>query len=64
MLTGFLGEMATAKADCQTIAYTGIVHSFTNERADGSMSPALKFDEAADRRSWRAMAAHFAEVFG
>ncbi len=64
VLGTFLGEMRDAGADCQTIAYTGVVHSFTNEAQDGSFNPALKFNAAANRRSWRAMAAHFAEVFG
>ena len=64
VLSAFLGEMRDAQADCQTIAYTGVVHSFTNEAQDGSFSPALKFNAAANRRSWRAMAAHFEEVFG
>ncbi len=63
VLAGFLGEMRDAQADCQTIAYTGVVHSFTNEAQDGSFNPALKFNAAANRRSWRAMAAHFEEVF-
>lgn len=62
-LTAFLAEMAAAEADCQTIAYTGAVHSFTNHAADGRM-PGIKYDEPADRRSYRAMLAHFAEVFG
>ena len=64
VLTDFLGEMRDARADCQTIAYTGVVHGFTNEKADGSMNPGIKFDAAANHRSWRAMAAHFDEVFG
>ena len=63
-LTAFLGEMAAAGADCQTIAYTGAVHSFTNRDADGSRMPGIKYNEAADRRSYRAMVAHFAEVLG
>ncbi len=63
VLSAFLGEMRDAQADCQTIAYTGVVHSFTNEAQDGSFNPALKFNAAANRRSWRAMAAHFEEVF-
>ncbi len=62
VLTKFLGEMAAVKADCQTICYTGIVHSFTNRNADGSMGFA-KYDETTTRRAWAAMAAHFAEVF-
>lgn len=63
VLSTFLGEMRDAQADCQTIAYTGVVHSFTNVSQDGSFNPALRFDAAANRRSWRAMAAHFDEVF-
>lgn len=63
-LPAFLAEMAAAHADCQTIAYTGAVHAFTNESADGSMNPAIKYHAPAAARSWRAMAAHFGEVFG
>ncbi|QYE34757.1 dienelactone hydrolase family protein [Polymorphobacter sp. PAMC 29334] len=63
-LSGFLGEMRDAGADCQTIAYTGVVHAFTRPDQDGSANPALKFNEAANRRSWRAMTTHFEEVFG
>lgn len=63
-LTGFLGEMRDAGADCQTLAFTNVVHAFTRPDQDGSFSPALKFNAAANARSWRAMAAHLAEVFG
>ena len=63
-LEGFLDEMAAAGADCQTIAYTNAVHSFTNPDADGSFNPSIHHDERADRRSWAAMQAHFSEVFG
>ncbi len=63
VLTAFLAEMAAADVDCQTIAYTGVVHSFTNESADGSRMPGIKYNASAARRSYDAMAAHFAEVF-
>ena len=63
VLTAFLAEMAAAQADCQTIAYTGAVHSFTNESADGSFMPGIKYHAPTARRSYNAMAAHFAEVF-
>jgi dienelactone hydrolase len=63
VLTAFLAEMAVAAADCQTIAYTGVVHSFTNESADGSFMAGIKYNASAARRSYNAMAAHFAEVF-
>ncbi|MGL4541303.1 MAG: dienelactone hydrolase family protein, partial [Polymorphobacter sp.] len=60
----FLKEMAAAGVDCQTIAYTGAVHSFTNPDADGTMMPGIKFHEPTNRRSWAAMKTHFAEVLG
>ena len=63
-LVDFLDEMAKAGADCQTICYTGAAHSFTNPDADGSINPGIHYEEKADRRSWAAMQAHFAEVFG
>jgi len=61
-LTAFLGEMRDAAADCQTVAFTGVVHAFTRPDQDGSM-PALKFNAAANARSWQMMAAHLAEAF-
>lgn len=63
-LNGFLSEMAAAGADCQTIAYTGAMHSFTNPEARGELMPGIIYHERTDHRSWRAMQAHFAEVFG
>lgn len=33
--------------------YGGVGHSFTNPRADGLGIPGLRFDDAANRRSWR-----------
>ena len=63
VLLAFLAEMAAVDADCQTIAYTGAVHSFTNRNADGSIMPGIKYHERTAKRSWKAMAAHLAEVF-
>jgi dienelactone hydrolase len=63
-ISALLNEMRDAEADCQTIAYTGAVHSFTNPDADGRMMPGIKFHEPTNRRSWGAMKTHFAEVFG
>jgi dienelactone hydrolase len=39
------------------------VHSFTNAEADGSLSPAIHYEERADKRSWTALKSFFAEVF-
>jgi len=63
-LNAFLSEMAEAEADCQTIAYTGAMHSFTNPEAQGQIMPGIIYHERTDHRSWKAMQAHFAELFG
>ncbi len=63
-LIGFLSEMNAAGADCQTIAYTGAMHSFTNPEAKGDLMPGIIHHPRTDVRSWAAMQAHFAEVFG
>lgn len=63
-LVAFLDEMAAARADCQTIAYTGAKHSFTNPEAKGDLMPTIIHHLPTDERSWRAMQAHLAEVFG
>ncbi len=58
----FEEEMRAAGVDWQMHLYGGAVHSFTNPDADGSV-PAIRYDEAADARSWRAMLDLFGEVF-
>jgi dienelactone hydrolase len=63
-LAAFLDEMAAAEVDCQTIAYTGAKHSFTNPEAKGELMPTIIHHQRTDDRSWRAMQAHLAEVFG
>lgn len=63
-LKAFLGEMRDAGADCQTIAYTGVMHSFTNPEADGSIMPGILYNEKADQRSWRQLQLFFdTEIF-
>jgi dienelactone hydrolase len=63
-LTAFLSEMAAANADCQTIAYTGAMHSFTNPEARGELMPGIIHHPRTDARSWKAMQTHLDEVFG
>ena len=63
-LNDFLSEMAKAEADCQTIAYTGAMHSFTNPEAKGELMPGIIYHERTDHRSWKAMQAFFDELFG
>lgn len=58
----FEAEMRAAGVDWQMHLYGGVVHSFTSPTADGS-NPALRYDAAADARSWQSMLGLFGEVF-
>lgn len=57
-------EMKALNADLQVISYSGAVHGFTNPANEKSASPAVKYQAAADKRSWEAMRQFFAEIFG
>jgi dienelactone hydrolase len=59
----FEQEMRAGEVDWRMNLYGGAVHSFTNPAADGSLLPAVKYDQQADERSWRAMTDLFDEVF-
>lgn len=59
----FEKEMTDAGADWQLIAYSGAVHSFTHKTAGDDPSKGSAYDEKADKRSWEAMKAFFAEIF-
>ena len=56
-------EMTAAKADWQVHAYGNTMHAFT---AEGANAPerGIKYDKAADRRSWAATVDFLKEVFG
>jgi dienelactone hydrolase len=49
--------------DYQMIYFGGAVHSFTVPDADSKKLNGIRYDAAADRRSWAAMRALFNEVF-
>ena len=57
-------EMRAAKAEWQVILYGNTLHSFTNPEADGSLNPAIVYNEKTDKRSWAAMRDFFQEKFG
>ncbi|RYD27680.1 MAG: hypothetical protein EOP87_20800 [Verrucomicrobiaceae bacterium] len=59
----FQKEMNDAGADYQFVAYSGAVHSFTHKEAGNDPSKGAAYNENADRRSWAAMNAFFAEIF-
>jgi len=62
-VVAFEKDMAEAGADWQVICYGNAVHNFTNPEADGSISPAILYNEPAARRSWAAMKEFFGEIF-
>ena len=59
----FEDEMRKAGADWQMIIYGGAKHAFTNPNADKAGLPPLKYDAAADRRSWAALTDFLQEIF-
>jgi dienelactone hydrolase len=61
-IAAFQQEMRFAAADCQTIIYSGAQHGFANPFS--SKVPGISHHVDADRRSWAAMRAHFADTFG
>jgi len=60
----FYKQAKEANLDFQFVDYAGAVHSFTNPGADKFKIPGVKYNEAADRRSWAHMKMLFDEVFG
>ena len=57
------GAYDKAGVDYQMIYYGGAVHSFTVPGADSKKLDGIRYDAAADRRSWAAMRSLFNEVF-
>jgi len=62
-VTAFEKEFNAAKADWQLVLYSGAVHSFTQKEAGNDNSKGAAYNAAADRRSWAAAQAFFAELF-
>jgi dienelactone hydrolase len=59
----FMDNMTASKVDCQLLLLSGVGHSFTNPDADSFGMAGIKYDKAADQRSWSAMERLFAEAF-
>ena len=60
----FEAEMRAAGVDWRMLLYGNAEHSFTNQAASSFGMPGIKYDESADKRSWRAMLDLFDETFG
>ena len=59
----FENEMRAGGVDWQLVVYGGAVHGFSNPGSGSDKSRGAAYDEKADRRSWEAMKAFFAEIF-
>jgi dienelactone hydrolase len=62
-VVAFQDEMRKGGVDWQFISYSKAVHSFTNKMAGTDNSKGAAYNENADKRSWDAMKAFFAEIF-
>jgi dienelactone hydrolase len=58
----FMDEMNTAGADWQLVVYGRAMHGFTHKT--GAATPGVAYDAAADTRSFAAIKAFMAEIFG
>ena len=62
-VNAFEDEMRAGGVDWQLVIYGGAVHAFTNPASGNDKSRGVAYDARADRRSWEAMKAFFAELF-
>jgi len=62
-IAAFENSLRKAGVDWQMILYGGAVHGFTNPEHGTDPSKGVAYNEKADRRSWEAMKAFFAELF-
>ena len=62
-IAAFQDEMRAAKIDWQMVYYGDAVHSFTQKGAGTDKSKGAAYQEAANRRSWKAMLDFFEELF-
>jgi dienelactone hydrolase len=63
-VTAFKEPLDAAKVPYTFEAFPGVVHSFTVPGADKHMIKGMKYDKAADEKSWAAMLALFKDTLG
>ena len=63
MVDLFEKRLGEAGASWELVSYGGVLHSFTNPKADTRGMAALKYDPLADERSWARMRGFFEEIF-
>ena len=62
-VSAFEDERRAAKADWQVVLYGGADRGFTNPANGSDNAKGAAYNEKADRRTWEAMKAFFAELF-
>ena len=62
-IDAFQQEMRNAGVDWQMVYYSNAVHAFTNPASGNDNSRGAAYNEAADKRSYRAMIDFFNEIF-
>jgi len=62
-ITGFKAALEKAGADWEMVTYGGARHGFTNPGAARYGIENVRYDDKADRRSWRVMQQFFDEIF-
>lgn len=60
----FAAAMRKAGATVDVVTYPGVMHAFTNPRADSTGVAGLKYDSDADRQSWEALVKLLKETVG
>jgi dienelactone hydrolase len=63
-IAAFKDSLGNAKVNFLFLSFPGVVHSFTVPDADKANNPGMKYDKAADEKSWKAMQELFQERFG
>jgi dienelactone hydrolase len=63
-ITAFKEALDAAKVKYTFENYSGAVHSFTVPDADKAKNPGMKYDKAADEKSWKDMRTLFKETLG
>jgi dienelactone hydrolase len=63
-VNAFAAEMTAAGADWQIVTYSATRHGFTYPDAASRKIDWIEYNQLSDERSWSAMQAFFAEIFG
>jgi dienelactone hydrolase len=63
-IEGFTAALDTAGKKPQVVSFPGVVHSFTVPEADKVGNKNMKYDKAADEKSWQLMKDLFKDTLG